>query len=80
MFPNKMHREHNLILAMSDICCIFALDLRKRRYTQYLMREKNKILFGQFERMLYLCSEFERKVNMTQCLIKYEKVSERLFK
>lgn len=40
MFPCKMHREHNLILAMSDICCIFALDLRKRRYTQYLMREK----------------------------------------
>ena len=80
MFPCKMHREHNLILAMSDICCIFALDLRKRRCAQYLMREKNKILFGQFERMLYLCSEFERKVNMTQCHIKYEKVSERLFK
>ena len=80
MFPCKMHREYNLILAMSDICCIFALDLRKRRCAQYLMREKNKILFGQFERMLYLCSKFERKVNMTQCHIKHEKVSERLFK
>ncbi len=38
----KMHREYNLILAMSDICCIFALDLRKRRCAQYLMREKIK--------------------------------------